>query len=74
MLTSLLLLLAQAAATPEAPRSPSPASARVYERVKASVVTVEVHSGNREAAAYLGVTRTPAVGAKCGAAVIEHAP
>jgi serine protease Do len=54
VLTSLLLLLVQAAATPEAPPSPSPASARIYERVKASVVTVEVHSGNREAKSALG--------------------
>ncbi|HEU0105722.1 MAG TPA: serine protease [Vicinamibacteria bacterium] len=54
MLTALLLLLVQAAATPEGPPSPSPASARIYERVKASVVTVEVHSGNREAKSALG--------------------
>lgn len=54
MLTSLLLLLAQASPAPEAPPSPSPASARIYDRVKASVVTVEVHSGNREAKSALG--------------------
>ena len=54
MLTSLLLLLAQAATAPETAASPSPASARIYDRVKASVVTVEVHSGNREAKNALG--------------------
>jgi serine protease Do len=54
VLTSLLLLLAQASPAPETPASPSPASARIYDRVKASVVTVEVHSGNREAKSALG--------------------
>jgi serine protease Do len=54
VLTSLLLLLIQAPPAPEAPASPSPASARIYDRVKGSVVTVEVHSGNREAKSALG--------------------
>ena len=67
MLISLLLLLTQAAAAPEtapSPSPPSPASARIYERVKASVVTVEVHSGNQEAKSALGsgyVVSTPGV-------------
>ena len=54
MLISLLVILAQAPAPPESVPSPSPASARIYDRVKASVVTVEVHSGNREAKSALG--------------------
>jgi len=54
VLISLLVILAQAPAPPESVPSPSPASARIYDRVKASVVTVEVHSGNREAKSALG--------------------
>jgi hypothetical protein len=64
VLISLLLLLTQAAAAPETAPSPSPASARIYDRVKASVVTVEVHSGNQEAKSALGsgyVVSTPGV-------------
>src|SRR5688572_23226088 len=54
MLATVVALLLQAPPSPEAPPSPSPATARTYERVKASVVTVEVHSGNREAKNALG--------------------
>ena len=54
MLIPLLVILAQTPAAPESVPSPSPASARIYDRVKASVVTVEVHSGNREAKSALG--------------------
>jgi len=54
VLIPLLVILAQTPAAPESVPSPSPASARIYDRVKASVVTVEVHSGNREAKSALG--------------------
>jgi S1-C subfamily serine protease len=49
-----VLLLLQAAPPPPVPSVPSPATARTYERVKPSLLTVELHSGNREARSSLG--------------------
>lgn len=53
MLIPTLALLLQATPPTEVP-PPSPATARTFDRVKPSLLTVELHSGNREAKSSLG--------------------
>jgi S1-C subfamily serine protease len=54
VLAAAIALVLQAATTGGVPEPPSPATARTFERVKPSLLTVEVHSGNREAKSSLG--------------------